>query len=83
MVHLKNWAIFGSVDIKCYFHFNSLQAFVKSGRIEDGVPYMEKAIEVDCSCVQAYDTLAACEIQRYNNYDMVVTKICAGGQGHS
>ena len=44
--------------------FYSLLNIVKNGRIEDGVRNMEKAIEVDCSCVQAYDTLAAFEMQK-------------------
>ena len=44
--------------------FCSLLSIVKNGRIEDGVRYIEKAIEVDCSCVQAYDTLAAFEMQK-------------------
>lgn len=40
-----------------------LQLVVKSD-IEQTVVYMQKALAVDSSCVQAYDTLASIEMQR-------------------
>ena len=42
-----------------------LQLVVRSD-INQTMVHMQKAIAVDISCVQAYDTIASIELQRYN-----------------
>ena len=51
----------------CVFPTGRLLNLVVRSDIDQTMIHMQKAIAVDISCVQAYDTIASIEMQRYLN----------------